>query len=53
MPSEPSAKIRISEIGTFDDLAGDVVAADVQPAPNGITANAASAVDAETTGATM
>ncbi len=53
MPSEPSAKIRISEIGTLTTLPVMWWPQRFQPSPNGSTLNAASAVAIETTGAMM
>ena len=53
MPTEPSAKIRISPIETFATSPLMYQPLTVQPGPNGMTANAASAVNALITGAMM
>ena len=53
MPSDPRAKIRISEIGTLTTLPVMWWPQSVQPFPKGSTLNAASAVAIETTGAMM
>ena len=52
-PIEPSAKISSSAIGTFVTSPFTCQPLIVQPGPNGITANAASAVNMETIGAAM
>src|SRR5512133_4316754 len=52
-PIEPSAKTRMRAIGTSATTPLMCQPFTVQPGPNGITANAASAVKADTTGATM
>jgi hypothetical protein len=53
MPIEPSAKIRMSEMGTFTTVPVMSCPQTVHPAPNGRTLKASSAVNIETTGAMM
>jgi hypothetical protein len=53
MPMEPSAKTRIRPIETFATSPLMCQPLSVQPAPNGMTLNAASAVNADTIGAMM
>ena len=53
VPTEPSAKIRRSPIETFATAPFTCQPLIVQPGPNGITENAASAVNSETIGARM
>src|SRR5581483_12483125 len=52
-PIEPSAKITSRPIDTFSTSPFTCQPFTSQPAPNGITMNAASAVNIETTGAVM
>ena len=53
MPTEPTAKIRSSAIGTSAICPSIWIPATSQPGPHGITANVVSAVKAATNGEKM